>query len=134
MGLLSVHTQNFNTDGTLYKAMPGYLVHLKQRRNTMWLASAGQVTDWWRERDRLKVSSRLAGKKLELNMTVKGTAAFSNASLLVMLPQKDVQPTVISTKINGLKPTVTRIDDYRSAVVFSSLPAGNHAYQITFAK
>jgi hypothetical protein len=134
LGLLSVHTQNFNPDGVLYKAMPGYLVHLKQRRDTMWLASAGQVANWWRERDRFKVAANYAGRKLELNMTVKGTAPFNNASLIVMLPQKGVTPTVQSTKINGLKPTIAKIDDYRASVVFNSLPAGNHSYQITFAK
>jgi hypothetical protein len=134
MGLLSVHTQNFNTDGVLYKAMPGYLVHLKQRRDQMWLASAGQVADWWRERERFSASSQLFGRRVEFNMSVKGKQPTKDASMIIMLPQKDVLPTITATKVGGLKPTITKIDAYRAAITFNALPAGNHAYQATFAQ
>lgn len=134
LGLLSIHSQNFIPDGILTKAMPGLLVHTKQRRNQVWLASAGQVADWWRERERFKLSYRNTGKRLEFNITVKGTTPVSGVSLVVMLPQKGVLPTVQSTKIGGVKPTVSKIDNYRAAIVFDTLPPGNHVYQATFAQ
>jgi hypothetical protein len=134
LGLLSVHTQNFNADGVLYKAMPGYLVHLKQRKGSMWLASARQVADWWRDRERFKMSSNYTGKRLEFNITITGKTPVKGASLVVMLPQKDVTPVVQPTKINGIQPTVTKIDAYRAAIVFNTLTPGNHAFQVTFSR
>ena len=134
LGLLSVHTQNFAPDSVLSKAMPAYLQHLKPLRNTLWLASAGQVTDWWRDRERLKLSSTFTGKRLEFDLTVTGTKPIQGASLVVMLSHKGILPTVQSTKIGMVNPVVSRIDDYRAAVIFDTLNPGNYAYQVTFSK
>jgi peptidoglycan/xylan/chitin deacetylase (PgdA/CDA1 family) len=134
LGLLSIHSQNFNADGTLIKAMPGFLEYLKQRRDPLWLASAGQVADWWRERERLKLSSNYKGKRLEFNITVAGEKPLNGAGLIVMLPQKGILPTVQSLKIGTSRPTISKIDDYRAAIVFGALDPGNYAYQVTFTQ
>lgn len=134
LGLLSVHSQNFNADGALIKAMPDFLEHLKQRRGQVWLASAGQVADWWRERERFKLSSTDIGKRFEFNITITGKGPLTGASLVMMLPQKGVLPTVRSVKIGLPKPTVSKIDDYRAAIVFDLLKPGNYAYQATFSQ
>lgn len=133
LALLSMHSQNFNADGTLIKAMPGFLDYLKGQRDRLWLASAGEVADWWRERERLKVSSSYNGKRLEFDLTVTGTKPLRGASLMVMLPKKGLLPSVQSVKIEMIKPTVVRIDDYRAAIVFNELNPGNYAYQVTFS-
>jgi Polysaccharide deacetylase len=132
LGLLSVHSQNFSADSVLIKAMPGYLVHLKQLRDSLWLASAGQVVSWWRDRERIKLSSEFFGKRLEFNITVKGDKPVTGVTLIVMLPQKGVLPSIQSIKIGLPMPTVTRIDDFRAAVIFSALNPGNYVYQVTF--
>ncbi len=134
LGVLSIHTQNFNADGTLIKAMPGFLVHTKQRRKQVWIAPAGDVATWWQERDRFKLSYQNTGKRLEFNITVTGTKPLHGASLVVMLPQKGILPIVQSIKIGGLKPTVSNIDNYRAAIVFDTLEPGNYVYQVTFAQ
>ena len=134
LGLLSVHTQNFDTSSVLYKALPAYLVYLKQKRNTVWLTSAGKVADWWRDRERFLVRSSFTGKRLDIDVTVIGKAPVNGGTILIMLPQKDVLPTVQNTKTSGIKPTVTRVDSYRAAMVFPSLPPGNYSYQITFVQ
>jgi len=113
--------------------MPGFLVHLKQHVGQVWVASAGDVASWWRNRERFKLSSKNTGRRLEFNITVTGDKPINGASLVIMLPQKGVIATVQSTKTDSIKPTVTKIDDYRSTVVFDSLPPGNYAYQATFA-
>ena len=133
LGLLSIHSQNFKSDSSLTKAMPGFLVHLKQHVGQVWVASAGDVASWWRNRERFKLSSKNTGRRLEFNITVTGDRPINGASLVIMLPQKGVIATIQSTKTDGIKPTVTKIDDYRSTVVFDSLPPGNYAYQATFA-
>lgn len=133
LGLLSIHSQNFKPDSVLTKAMPGFLVHMKQQRKQVWVASAGQVADWWRERERFKLSSVNTGKRLEFNITVTGKNPLTGASLVVMLPQKGILPTVQSTKIGAVKPTVSKIDPYRAVIVFETLNPGNYVYQATFA-
>jgi peptidoglycan/xylan/chitin deacetylase (PgdA/CDA1 family) len=134
LGLLSIHSQNFNADGVLIKALPGFLEHLKQRRDPLWIASAGQVADWWRERERLKLSSNYTGKRLEFNITVAGEKPLNGAGLIVMLPQKGILPTVQTLKIGTSKPSVSKIDDYRALITLGALNPGNYAYQVTFAQ
>ena len=134
LGLLSVHSQNFAPDSTLVKAMPGFLEHLKTRRAQIWLASAGQVADWWRNRERFKLSYGNSGRRLEFNVTITGKTPLSGATVIAMLPQKGFLPEVESLKIGMPKPVVSKIDDYRAAIVFGLLPPGNYAYQMTFAK
>ena len=134
LGLLSVHSQNFAPDSTLSKAMPGFLEHVKTRRAQIWLASAGQVADWWRNRERFKLSYGNSGRRLEFNVTITGKTPLTGATVIAMLPQKGFLPEVESLKIGMPKPVVTRIDDFRASVVFGLLPPGNYAYQMTFAK
>lgn len=132
LGWLSVHSQNFNADGVLIKAMPSYLAHLNRSRNSLWLASAGQVADWWRERERFKLSSSYSGKRLLFDISIKGDKPLSGASVIVMLPQKGILPKVRGVKTDMVAPVVSKIDDYRASIVFHSLSPGNYAYQATF--
>ncbi|MFZ2999735.1 MAG: polysaccharide deacetylase family protein [Undibacterium umbellatum] len=132
LGLLSVHSQSFEENSLLTQAFPAYLAYLKANRNTVWLASSSQVADWWHERDRLKLSSSIAGKRIEFDMTVTGNKPLANASLILMLPQKSQLPNVLGLKIGMPKATVRRIDDFRAAIVFETLEPGNYAYQAVF--
>ncbi len=134
LGLLSIHSQNFKAGDVLSKAMPSFLVHTKQRRALVWVAPAGGVADWWRERERFKLSYVNSGKRLEFNITVTGTKPVAGASLVLMLPQKGLLPTVQSTKIGGVNPVVSVIDNYRAAIVFGTLNPGNYVYQATFTQ
>jgi len=133
LGLLSLHSQNFNADSVLVAAMPGYLEHLKQRREPLWLASAGQVADWWRDRDRFKLSTSISGKRVEFNITITGQRPLSGATVIVMLPQKGVQAMVEGAKIGMVKPVVSKIDDYRNAIIFDVLAPGSYVYLLTFS-
>ena len=133
LGWLSVHSQNFKPDDVLFKALPAYLAHVKKNDGTMWLANAGQVANWWRERDRFKLSSKQLGQRLEFNITITGNKPVSGVSMIVMLPQKDVLPTVRTLKIGIKEPVISKIDDFRAAVVFDTLEPGNYAYQVSFS-
>ena len=132
LGLLSVHSQNFGSDSTLPQALPGLLVHLKTLGRPLWMASAGQVADWWRDRERFRMTSKFTGKRLEFNITILGDKPLRGASLMIMLPHKGIVPTVQSTKIGGIQPLVSKVDNYRATVVFDSLNPGNYFYQATF--
>lgn len=130
---LSVHSQNFNADGVLLKAMPSFLNHLKTRGDRLWLASASDVANWWRDRERFKVSSQFNGKRLEFDVTITGEKPLKGVSLIVMLPKKAQPPKVQSVKVGMILPTVTMVDDYRAAIVFDELQPGDYAYQVTFS-
>lgn len=132
LGILSVHSQNFEENSTLAQAFPAYLAYLKANRNTIWLASATQVANWWHERDRLKLSSTVKGRRIEFDMTITGDKPLENASLILMLPQKGQLPSVLGLKIGTPKASIKRIDDYRVAIVFEALEPGNYAYQVVF--
>lgn len=132
LGLLSIHTQNYAKGSVLYQAMPGYLVHVKPYKDRLWLASATQVANWWRERERFRVTSRFSGKRLEMDVTVAGKQPVSGGTVVLMLPQRDAKPVVKSTKTSGYQPALKVLDSYRVAVIFGSLAPGNYSYQITF--
>ncbi len=134
LGWLSVHSQNLKTDSPLSVAFPAYLKHLKANEKRVWFATAGEVADWWRQREDLKVESLYSGRRMDLNLTLKGEQTLKGASIMMMLPQKRFVPTVRGAKINMELPTVKVIGDYRAVLVFPALNPGNHSYQVTFAQ
>jgi peptidoglycan/xylan/chitin deacetylase (PgdA/CDA1 family) len=134
LGLLSIHSQSFSANSVTAAALPAYLDHLSQRRANLWLASAGQVADWWRDRDRFKLSSKASSTRVEFNITITGNNPVKGAALTMMLPQKGVHAVVEGVKIGMTKPTVTRIDEYRDGIVFDTLEPGSYSYQAIFSK
>lgn len=132
LGLLSVHSQNYGDSANLTKAMPTFLTELKKHRDKLWLASSSQVSQWWRERDRFKVSSEILGKRMEFDVTIQGDKSFEGACLTLMLPQKGMTANIQGIKTGMPEVKVVRIDDYRVSVQFDKLEPGNYAYQVTF--
>jgi peptidoglycan/xylan/chitin deacetylase (PgdA/CDA1 family) len=133
LGFLSIHSQNFDEGSVLRQAMPAFLTHLQTRRNQVWLASSGQVARWWRDRERITISSSIAGKRLDFNVTVKGTQPVNGAAFVIMLPQKGLLPSVRSTKIGQVVPRVVMLDDYRAVLIFESLKPGDYVFQASFS-
>lgn len=134
LGFLSVHSQNFDESSVLRQAFPNFLKHLQTHNERVWMATSGQVAQWWRDRERLSISSSVSGKRLDFNLTVKGSQPVNGASLMVVLPQKGILPVVRSTKIGAVEPRVVQLDDYRAAVIFDVLKPGDYVYQATFAR
>jgi hypothetical protein len=105
---------------------------VQKRRDKVWMASAGQIAQWWRDRERLSITSSVSGKKLDFNLTVKGEQPIHGVTLTVIQPIKGIAATVVSTKIGAPTPRVIPLDEYRSAVIFQSLKPGDYVYQATF--
>lgn len=133
LGWLSVHSSNFSVAGNLADGFPNYLSHVKKSMTYVWLATAGQVSDWWRVRERLKLDAAYNGKRLDFNVTVKGDKPIDGASLIIFLPQKGFVPAISGTKVGMDMPTISMLDEYRASVVFKTLKPGNYGYQTTFA-
>lgn len=132
LGLLSVHSQNFDAGSVLHQALPPYLNYLKQKRFVIWNATAGQVADWWRDRERFLVRSVFTGKRMSVDVTVIGDNPVRGGTIIISLPQRDILPKVSNTKTTGPTPAVVRLDSYRAAIVFSEALPGNFNYQVTF--
>jgi peptidoglycan/xylan/chitin deacetylase (PgdA/CDA1 family) len=132
LGLLSVHSQSFNPDSPLPQALPGLLAHLKTMGRPLWQTSTGKVAEWWRDRERFRMTPQFTGKRLEFAVTVVGDKPVRGGSLILMLPLKGKLPKVQSTKIDGVAPLVTKIDDYRAGIVFDTLDPGNYFFRATF--
>ncbi|AGX86476.1 polysaccharide deacetylase family protein [Candidatus Symbiobacter mobilis] len=134
LGLLSVHSQNFGPGSVLRSAMPPFLAHVQRYRDRLWLASAGEVAHWWQDRERVKLSSVYAGRRLEFDVTVRGAEPVYGLSLTLFTPEKGKMPTIVGTKVGTRLPTVRSIDPYRAALVFDQLAPGNYAFRATFAE
>jgi peptidoglycan/xylan/chitin deacetylase (PgdA/CDA1 family) len=132
LGFLSVHSQNFDGSSPLAKAFTTFLSHIQKSQAQMWFATAGQVAQWWRDRERVKLESTFNGSRLELNITVTGDMPVENLSFVAMLPQKGHLPVIKSTKPNIDSPAITRIDDFRSSLNFRRLQPGSYRFQANF--
>jgi peptidoglycan/xylan/chitin deacetylase (PgdA/CDA1 family) len=133
LGWLSVHSQNFAAGSTLATAFPDYLAHVRKSNSKVWAATANQVTDWWRNRDRFKLDTAYNGRLFDINVTIKGSDQLEGVTVVVMLPKKGYIPNVSGTKVGMPQPTVSVIDDYRAMLVYGPLDPGNYSYQLTFA-
>lgn len=111
LGILSVHSQNFGENSSLAQAMLGFLAHAKLSRDAVWMASASQIANWWRSRDKVKLSAQHVGKRLEVNISVITKEPVDDDAIVVMLPQKGVSVVVKSVKVGQPTPVVSHIDD-----------------------
>ena len=78
------------------------------------------------------MTPQFTGKRLEFAVTVVGDKPVRGGSLILMLPLKGKLPKVQSTKIDGVAPLITKIDDYRAGIVFDTLDPGNYFFRATF--
>lgn len=132
-GLLSIHSQNFGDDSPLAAAMPAFLAHVKNNREQVWVAPAGRIADWWRDRERLTYKVTATRSKLDLDVTLTGSEPMPAVSLIVTNPTAKAALQVRPVKSNTALPLVKPIDDFRTALVFSEMRAGSYAYTLTFS-
>lgn len=132
LGVLSVHTQNFGAQQPLPQIMPAFLRHVKEADASVWTPTPQQMDTWWRDRERLRLVQRVTGARFEFDVSVGGNKPVDGGTFVVMLPFKGATPTVSSLKINMPLPKVVRLDDFRAALVFDSLPPGDYFYLLKF--
>ncbi|MBV9191794.1 MAG: polysaccharide deacetylase family protein, partial [Betaproteobacteria bacterium] len=115
-GLLSIHSQYFESGGALQKAMPILLQALAQRRSRLWIAPADTIARWWRDQAAVHVTSRAdaQGDRVTLDVARSG---ISGVKLVVIGPAPGKAPT-----IEGLQGAqVRKLDDQRWAVLLPEL-------------
>lgn len=98
----------------------------------LWTASASQVTQWWRERQRVTAELTGTASDAQLTVTVEGDAALgSPVAVWVNLPYPDASLEL--TPIDDAPALDVRPDDtLRAAVLLSGLAPGRHAWRVDF--
>lgn len=132
MGSLSVIT--FPNQTLLTKAQLGkILAHLASRKERLWLATSGQVAQWWHDRDRVSSSLDTSASTPVLAVSVKGTGSLKNAvSVWINLPSPESTLRLASQGNPSRTPAITRIDRWRAAVTLEGLAPGEYRWNVYF--
>ncbi len=109
------------------------LKHLKARRDHMWLATSGQVADWWRERERVDIKLESSPTALQLSVTVKGSTPLEQpVSVWINLPESGASLRISPNGQAKSPLKIDTVDAWRAAVVLTGLAPGIHSWQIHF--
>lgn len=95
------------------------------RSRSAWMASGKQLANWWMDRDRLNVVSRMVNRqRVRLAVTNRGENPVDNAAVVVHLPYRPDTVRLIPA-VHGVRPPAIKIDKQRETMQldFSSIPA-----------
>lgn len=131
LGMLSIHSRNFAKDSLMSQAVPAYLLSLAEHKNRIWMATGGELAEWWRKRDSIRVSLNILGQRHELEISNVGETSVEGATAILYHPRAT---TVLVSPTKAWMPdaTVRRIDDFSSQVVFGAIRKGHYAYKLVF--
>lgn len=107
--------------------------HLKARRDQMWLATSGQVADWWRERERITARLEAGVTAPQLTVTVKaGQPLKQAASVWINLPESGGTVRLVARGSYEKSPKIASVDAWRAAVVLDGLAPGEYQWYVYF--
>ena len=107
--------------------------YLKTRSNRMWLATAGQVSQWWR--DRQFVSAALEAGPDAPVLVVKITTGKSLSrplSVWVNVPESGSSLRLADNGAGIKPPQTAAVDTWRASIILDGLPPGEHRWNIYF--
>ena len=121
LGLLSIHSQHFESGGALDRAMPPFLQAVAKARDKLWISPAEEIARWWRDREAVKVTTR--GDRVTLDVARGG---IKGIKLIVIAPTAGKAPQVEG---GG---RVSKLDDQRWAILLPELAAGKKELRLRF--
>ena len=127
LGMLSVHTQYFGKNAPLTKAMNGFFDFLAASK--AWVASSLQIEEWWRQRERVVLTSTSSAKAITFKLQNDG-AAVRNFKLVLMAPSVSANPKLIGPA--STQAVIQRLDNLRWAIVFNQLKQGTQQLTVQF--
>jgi Polysaccharide deacetylase len=107
--------------------------YLKLPNGQIWMATAGQVADWWRERDR--VSLRLESDPVAplLSITIKGSTQLKHAvAVYVNLPESGARLRLVPRGGPDNSVKIATKDAWRSALILQNLVPGTYRWHLYF--
>jgi hypothetical protein len=133
LGWLHFSLESSKDNLPLNQAFKNQLDLIERSRQSVWIANGLQVSEWWRNRERIKLDTAYNGKRFDINVTIKGDTPVTGAALIVMLPKKNAILEIRGTKVGMPIPLVTILDEYRASLSYAALAPGNYSYQVTFS-
>jgi peptidoglycan/xylan/chitin deacetylase (PgdA/CDA1 family) len=132
LGVLNIHSQNFGLQSPLKSAFPPFFDALYSRQDVLWVATAGDIAQWWSDRSRVALTTIARGPNIELEVTVSGKQPVNKFALIVMTPSFGKPPRIDSLKVGMPKPEIVELDPLRYRILFPTLKPGNYAYEVSF--
>lgn len=107
--------------------------HLKARRERMWLTTASQVAEWWRERERINIRLESGAVAPQLTATVKGEVPLKKAAMIwINLPESGSTLRLAARGNHEKSPKIVNIDTWRAAVVLEGWAPGEYRWDVYF--
>ena len=128
LGLLSIHSQHFENDGALQRAMPVFLQAVAKARAKLWVASADAIARWWRDQDAVQVTARAdaKGERVTLEVARDGVKGVK----LILIPPEAGKPPKVEGLADGVQ--VRKLDDQRWAVLLPELSTGKKEFRVRY--
>lgn len=106
--------------------------HLKARHDRMWLATAGQVAEWWRERERVSTSLDSSVVPPLLKVTIKGDKPLQQpVAVWINLPESGSTLRLTADDSHEL-PKIASVDAWRATVTLKGLAPGEYHWHLYF--
>lgn len=107
--------------------------HIKAQRERVWLATARQVAQWWRERERVSVRLDASAQGPRLTVKITGEGPLEQAvAVWVNLPDAVSALRLEPHSSQQKMPTIASVDRWRAAVVLAGLPPGEYQWSVHF--
>jgi len=132
LGVLSIHSQNFDPQSPLVSALPQFFDTLLLNKDLLWVATAGEIAEWWADRSRVSLKTVARGLTVDVEVTISGRQQVSKFALIVMTPIRGKPPRVESLKVGLPKPEIVALDPLRYRILFPTLKPGNYSYNVSF--
>jgi hypothetical protein len=132
LGVLNIHSQNFIANSPLAKAVESYLDTLETKKDQIWIATGGAIAQWWLDRSHVAISTTNKLNNMQLNLTVSGNRPVDRFALIMMVPKRDLTPSVNALKVGIPKVKIEKLDAFRYKILFPLLQPENYQYEITF--
>lgn len=129
--LLSVHSQNYVEGGYMRKSMANYMTRVAAAKDRLWVTRGDQIAAWWRKRELVKIKITPQNNDLLLQISVPQPDGIEGLTVIASLPANEALTSLTTTAV---KPTIKNLDQFRSALIFDKLGAGEFEYLIKFSQ
>ncbi len=142
LGLVSVHSQNFNstdkllvrpTQSTLMSpATETLLKHVAKQKDRTWLDSSAAISAWWRARSRVKFSQKARANGWEMSFEVAPGSAVTGLTVVVPNAREAARADARWQGGGKAKLEWRRHERFSSSLVLGALEPGKHTLTVSF--
>jgi peptidoglycan/xylan/chitin deacetylase (PgdA/CDA1 family) len=129
LGLLSVHTQNFNPGGVMERVMPRLLEAIGKRGGLVWAAPGEAIERWWRDREAVQITVRHEPRALQIQLKV-ARGPVERVRLVLFAPDGSPQaPRLEGAPANS---RLEKLDAHRWGIELPALQPGESRLRAIF--